>query len=247
MSTRVNRICMPVFTPNNMFTDCWSSVGNVTFYHRDGKCFWRTKPQPVFPGTSGQLEQLDVHRRGLRAWKEISDSERKMWRLYAQSVPSHRPPFRVDNHISGHNLFMSAYHGFARLGCERTPAPQQFTQFPPFAFNVVSSGVEDGTMRIVCRVVMHDEPNPERFRLLGKIQLVKHGRSCHSGMMRTYLSEELEMSDNFGRLVRFTIPDYVSAWGLDLKVYSVHFRLILIDTLTGYRSQYQKYSSVVST
>ncbi len=237
---------MPLYPPNNLYSDCWSSVGNITFFHRDGKCFWKSKAYTEFSGTAAQLRTLDIHRRALLAWKGISEEDKKFWNQYATSVPSHRPPFGQDNHISGYNLFVSAYHGFARLGCEKTPAPQPFTQFPPFGVEVVSSSVEDGTMRIVCRVVMPGEPSPERFRLLGKIQLVEPGRSYNAGKMRTYLAEDVNTDEGGERLVCFSIPGYVEAFGLQLQKYTVHFRLMLIDEVTGYRNQYQKLSSLVS-
>ena len=36
-------------------------------------------------------------------------------------------------HISGQNLFVSAYHGFFTLGDEHVPEPQRFDSIPPFA------------------------------------------------------------------------------------------------------------------
>ncbi len=237
---------MPLYHPNSFASDCWSSVGNITFFHIDGKCYWKSKARPVFPGTAAQLRTLDVHRRALEAWRDVTDGEKRLWSEYALVVTAHRPPFDKQNHISGYNLFVSAYHGFARLGCEKTPAPQPFTSFPPFAVEVVSAKVEDGIMGIVCCVVMSGEPNPERFRLLAKIQLVEPGRSYHSGKMRTYLAEDVNADEGAERLVRFSIPGYVEAFGLQLQEYAVHFRLMLIDEVTGYRSQYQKLSSLVS-
>ena len=37
--------------------DCYGSVGDVTFYHRDGKCFYKDRIRPDFPGTMRQMEQ----------------------------------------------------------------------------------------------------------------------------------------------------------------------------------------------
>jgi len=59
---------MPIYPPNIRFSDCWSSVGGITFYHRNGKCYWRSKPAPVFPGTLGQLDHQSVHLRALAAF-----------------------------------------------------------------------------------------------------------------------------------------------------------------------------------
>lgn len=42
------------------------------------------------------------------------------------------------------------------------------------------------------------------------------------------------------------IPNYKSFSGLDLQEYQVYARCILLDTVTGYRSQYLQVSGVVS-
>ncbi len=36
------------------------------------------------------------------------------------------------------------------------------------------------------------------------------------------------------------IPGFRDIWGFNLSQYQVHARLILLDTVTGYRSQYQQ-------
>lgn len=41
-------------------------------------------------------------------------------------MAAHRPPYGDGNSISGYNLFVSAYHGFAQLGDERVPVPRRF-------------------------------------------------------------------------------------------------------------------------
>ena len=56
---------MPVYHPNTRFSDCWGSAGDVTFYHRDGVCYWRSRDRHSFGGTSAQFKALDVHRRAL--------------------------------------------------------------------------------------------------------------------------------------------------------------------------------------
>ena len=43
------------------------------------------------------------------------------------------PPFDHKAFISGQNLFVLAYHGFATLGNEHQPSPVPFESFPPFA------------------------------------------------------------------------------------------------------------------
>lgn len=59
--------------------------------------------------------------------------------------------------------------------------------------------------------------------------------------MRNYLANG---NANYA-LVTASIPDYVTVSGLDLSSYQVHARCILLDTITGYRSQYLAVSGVV--
>ena len=97
---------MSIYEPNIKFSDCWSSVGNITFYHRNGKCYWRTKPAPVFPGTMLQIEHQSVHLRALESWRFLTQEEQLQWSVYAKDVTAHRPPFLQENHISGYNFFL---------------------------------------------------------------------------------------------------------------------------------------------
>ncbi len=46
---------MPKFHPSVLIQDCWSSIGDITFYHRNGQCFYKRKPRPTFRGTPAQL------------------------------------------------------------------------------------------------------------------------------------------------------------------------------------------------
>ena len=80
---------MPKYLPNTRFSDCWGSAGDVTFYHRDGVCFWRKRSCPEFPGTVLQMEQQSVHARALEAWRNISEDDRQKWIEYAADVVTH--------------------------------------------------------------------------------------------------------------------------------------------------------------
>ena len=60
--------------------------------------------------------------------------------------------------------------------------------------------------------------------------------------MRNFLAEG---TANDAALVS-RIPGYVSIWGLDLDSYQVHARCIVLDTKTGYRSQYLAVSGIVN-
>ena len=101
---------MPRFVPSVLIADCWGSVGDLTFYHVDGRCYYKKKSQCEFKGTAGQLEQLEVHRRALAAWRTVPQELQKVWHEYGKGALSHKPPFDGTSHISGQNLFVSAYH-----------------------------------------------------------------------------------------------------------------------------------------
>ena len=45
---------MPAYDPNLLISDCYGSAGSITFYHRDGKCRWRSKSTLSFTATPGQ-------------------------------------------------------------------------------------------------------------------------------------------------------------------------------------------------
>ena len=65
---------MPKYIPNSRFSDCYASVGNITFFHRGGECYFRTNANPTFTGTAGQQVQLSIHQRGLREWRNLNHS-----------------------------------------------------------------------------------------------------------------------------------------------------------------------------
>ncbi len=233
---------MPIYRPDIKFSDCWSSVGNITLYHRYGKCYWRTKPSPEFPGTMQQMEHQAVHLRALASWRSLTHEQQLQWSCYAKDVAAHRPPFLNENHISGYNLFVSAYHGFATLGNEHVPVPAKYEVFPPFFADFNSAEVVGGTNLTLKFSLFVGDDYPMRYRMLGKIQLVERGKGCHPGKLRNYLSVEVSSDPMSPRLIRFNIQDYRSVWGLDLSEYSVHMRYLLIDTETGFRNCHRKLS-----
>lgn len=236
-------LSMPLYQPNIKFSDCWSSVGNITFYHRNGKCYWRTKPAPVFPGTMGQLEHQAVHLRALASWRLLTHQAQWQWSVYAKEVTAHRPPFLKENHISGYNLFVSAYHGFATLEDEHIPTPARFEEFPPFDAEFVSAEVVGNSdLLLQFSLSVFGSVNPLRYRTLGKIQLVVPGRGCHPGKLRNFLSVEVSSDPLNPRTILFTIPDYRSVSNLDLPEYTLHIRYLLLDTLTGYRNLHKNLS-----
>lgn len=222
---------MPKYIPNSRFTDCYASVGNITFYHRDGECFFRTKAKPVFPGTAGQQVQLSIHQRGLQEWRNLGHEEQLEWNALARTVRSKRPPFNTSTHISGYNLFMSAYHGLACIGDERIPEPQPIPDFPVIHLSLVSATVTNETdLQISFRIT--GDTIPINMRIVGKLQLAAPGYSPHRGKFRNYVST----IDNDGH-VTFIMHEYKTVSGLDLLEYQIHMRYFIIDSQSGHRSK----------
>ena len=48
---------MPAFQPSVLISDAYGSVGDITFYHRGGKCYYRKRSAGYYPGTPGQLSK----------------------------------------------------------------------------------------------------------------------------------------------------------------------------------------------
>ena len=252
---------MPAYSPNLIISDCYGSASSITFYHRDGKCRWRSKSTLSFAATPRQSAALDVHRRALAAWCTIPDTEKEIWHEIARNVPPYKPPFGYCGHISGHNLFVSAYHGFHTLGNEHIPGPMEFRPFPVFVAGFMGAEtVNTSDLRITLRLSMQLEKEPERYTLLCKVQLAEAGKGCNPGRMRNFLAEDVTETVPAGmstealqklsetvevRTVAVTIPDYRAFSGTVSDSYSLHIRYMLIDRETGYRSQYQKLSAVI--
>ena len=222
---------MPKYIPNSKFTDCYASVGNITFYHRDGECFFRTKAKPIFPGTAGQQVQLSIHQRGLQEWRNLGHDEQLEWNALARTVRSKRPPFNTSTHISGYNLFMSAYHGLACIGDERIPEPQPIPDFPVIHLTLVSATVTNETdLQISFRIT--GDTIPLNMRIIGKLQLTAPGYSPHRGKFRNYVGT-VDYDDH----VTFTVPDFKAVSGVELQEYQVYMRYFLIDADSGHRSE----------
>ena len=227
---------MPKYMPNSRFSDCWSSVGEVTFFHRDGVCFWKKRAHPAFPGTMAQLEHQSVHLRALDAWRGLASEVQVLWNALAVPVHSHRPPFRKDHHISGYNLFVSAYHGFAELGDEHIPVPMARRAFPPFSVEMAGCEAVEGVLVVRFRVRMPQESEPTRYRLHTKMQLTTPGGGKRPGYMRVFVAEGNCGSSDC--IVEVRVPDYKTLWNLDPTSYQMHCRFSLIDTVPGYRNDW---------
>ena len=231
---------MPKYIPNTQFSDCWSSVGNVTFYHRNGICYFRSKAYSDFAGTAEQLEQAELHKRAIKAWQGLSHETQMIWRRMARGVASHRPPFGQKNSISGYNLFVSAYHGFAQMGNEHISEPVMFEPFPIFSIDYLDCSTADGgQLRLRFRLTLCGAGEPGRYRVLGKFQIGEPGCGRNPGLMRNYLSESVPSAEC--SVVEFLAPDSVPA----LEIKQLHLRYLLLDCKTGYRSQYHSLSDII--
>ena len=227
----LNFNAMPKYIPNLLFSDCYASVGNVTFFHIDGECYVKTKPKPIFPGTAGQQIQLSIHQRGLQEWRNLVHDEQLEWNAMAKSVRSKRPPFNNSSHISGYNLFMSAYHGLACIGEERLPEPKPLPHFPIIYLELASAEiVNEADLQIV--FLNTGDRVGDQFRIIGKIQLTAPGYGCHRGKLRNHIGT----INNDGQ-VTFTVQNYKATSGLDLQEYQVHMKYFLIDANSGHRSK----------
>lgn len=220
---------MPKYIPNLLFSDCYASVGNITFFHKDGECYFKTKANPTFPRTAGQQVQLSIHQRGLQEWRNLGHDEQLEWNALAGTVRSKRPPFNTTSHISGYNLFMSAYHGLACIGDERIPELKPIPDFPIIYLEIASAIVINSSdLQISFRTT--GDTIYENMRIIGKLQLTAPGYRSHRGKFRNYIG-----TVGTGH-VTFTIPDFKAVSGVDLQEYQVHLRYFLIDADSGYRS-----------
>lgn len=240
---------MPKYIPNSRFSDCWASVGNITFYHRNGQCYFRKKSVCKFPRTERQNAIFEIHRRALAAWRTLEHDAQLRWNEYAKAVPSHRPPFDGASHITGHNLFVSAYHGFAQIGNEHIPEPREWRPFPVVHIKFRSAvEVDDGrSVRIGFKVTFEDGTDANRYRLHLKMQLTSLGAGVRPGLMRTFVAED-NCSVAPDKEVYVLIENYREIWELsESSNCQVHCRYSIIDTVTGYRNHYEKSSFLMPT
>lgn len=120
------------------------------------------------------------------------------------------------------------------------PHRPPFEKFPTFLVRILGASALNGTLYIRWKLDMID---PEgRYRLLTKVQLASPGRGLSTGDLRNFLAEGTAND----AAVTTCIPGYISIWGLNLQSYQIHARCILLDTRTGYRSQFFAVSGVVS-
>jgi len=208
-------------------------------------CYWKKRAHPEFPGTMSQMEQQAVHLRALQAWRELEPLVQEQWNILSLTVQSHRPPFRKDHHITGHNLFVSAYHGFSQLGNEHIPVPRAFEKLPIFTCDYHSVDVEGGTdLSIKLRTKLEGNVDPTRYRVAVRIQLTRPGAGRQPGYLRSFVASGNCTSSDC--LVEIYVPNYRLIWDLDLPAYQVHMRYLMIDSETGYRNIFKKKSFLMT-
>ncbi len=233
-----------VFHPSVLASDVFGSAGDVTAVHRDGKVYLRKRKVGAGVLSPAQLEHLEVHRRALAAWRGLDHETQLVWNEYAREVEPHRPPFDHSSWISGQNLFVSAYHGFHTLGREHRPEPVRFESFPGFALSVVSAVVEGEDLVLRLSVAGLEYVEASRYRLYGRVQLVEAGRGLNSRVPWKSVLASRPCSD---LPVEVVLSNYRSVWpAVDgVSVFGVNMRFVLLDAVTGYRSQKHRKSCVV--
>ena len=236
---------MPRYIQSLPFEDCFGSVGDKTYYHRNGVCFYKKRARPVFPGTMLQMEHQAVHLRAIAAWQSLPAQVQKEWNSCAVGVQSHREPFDGKSGISGYNLFVSAYHGFSTLGREHIPSPMPWEKFPVYAVDSVSALDRDGnSLKLGFQIRMPVSVEPGRYWLLTRIQFAKPGGGVRPGLMRNFLASA---GCAAGRsVVEVGLPDYGNLWDVDQREFRAHCKYRLIDSKTGYRNDYRKISAEIT-
>ena len=227
---------MPIYYPKTRISDCWGSAGEVTFYHRNGVCYWRARDRHIFSGTSAQVKALDVHRRALEHWRNVPDNIKEKWNEFASVVEPHKPPFDGSSHITGHNLFVSAYHGFATLENEHPPEPLPFAEFPKFELKVIEARSVNGSVILRCRLWLSGADDCNRYRVLGKVLLTNSGAGCKTSKLRNCMS----VPTNEPGIIEFTVPSERTG------ECQLHLRYLLIDSTSGYRTCYHKLSRLIA-
>ena len=231
------------FKPSVLVSDVFGSAGDVTAVHRDGKTYLRKRRSGTTEMTPSQAAHAQVHSRALAAWRTQPQSVQELWHKLARDVEPHRPPFDHTSWISGQNLFVSAYHGFYTLGNEHVPEPVPFELFPPFALKAVEANAQgEGLVLRLYMSGLERLRNPERYWLYGQFQLGNPGKGMSSRLPRQSVLASAPCSV---MPAEFVVDNYVASWGPALPAYQVNANLILLDEVTGYRSQKHSVSGVV--
>lgn len=233
------------FKPSVLVSDVFGSAGDVTAVHRDGKTFLRKRRSGEVALTPAQVAHLEVHRRALAAWRSVPQSVQEVWHEYAREAEPHRPPFDHSSWISGQNLFVSAYHGFHTLGMEHIPEPVRFGNFPPIAVEVVFASLDGASLVLSVSVAGLEFVEASRFWLYGRVQLTELGKGLSSQVTKKTLLASEPCS---AASVSLVVADWEELWPavVGLSSFRMHGSFVLLDSVTGYRSQRKSISDVVS-
>ena len=228
------------FKPSVLVSDVFGSAGDVTAVHRDGKVYLRKKVHVGRTPTPAQAAHLEVHRRALAAWRTVPHEVQEVWNAYGAEVEPHRPPFDHLAWISGQNLFVSAYHGFYSFGREHVPEPVPFESFPPFALQALGASDVEGKLELRFSVSGLEFVDGARYWLYGTFKVLRPGKGNDGRISkRTVLATGSCVSS----FVVMMVPDWLDVWPEveGLPVVQVLGDFVLLDEVTGYRSQKHPY------
>ena len=105
-------------------------------------------------------------------------------------------------------------------------------------------------MRILCSRLANKKPTLYTYSIICRLEIdlfplaeTVTNQECQGYQPFLSIIPKKQAND---AAVTTCIPGYTSIWGLDLQSYQIHARCILLDTRTGYRSQFFAVSGVVS-
>lgn len=176
----------------------------------------------------------------MAAWASLDSETQRLWNSYETGAESHRPPYDHKSHISGNNLFMSAYHGFALMEDEHTPVAHPFLMPPPFLVTFDRATAETETLCLTVDAHVSQYAQPERYRLYARIRLTDPGKGYGVRGMRGFLAE-----GDCSQRMTITIPEYTEIWNLGSERFQIQAMCILLDSETGFRGQYQRSAAVI--
>lgn len=130
------------------------------------------------------------------------------------------------------------------MGREHSPEPVRFETFPGFALSMVSADVvgEDQVLRFSVAGLEFVEGS--RYWLYGRVQLVEAGRGKSS---RVPWKSVLASGPCSGGLAEMVVSSFRSVWPVvdGASVFGVNVSFVLLDAVTGYRSQKHRQLFVV--
>ena len=138
-----------------------------------------------------------------------------------------------------------AYHGFHTLGSEHVPSPAPFEPFPSFVVEAMSAASLGDGLLLLVSVMGLEYVSASRYWLYGRVQLTEIGKGVSSRVARKSV---LSSSSCVSSQVELILPDWRLVWPelVEEDVFQVHGSFVLLDAVTGYRSQRRRWSFKVS-